>query len=423
MMRRLKTKFLLLSGISLFLLLATIVTVMNVINYTAVVQEADEILALLSQNKGSFEVFEDKWTSNPGDTHGGSPRPPAEQGNRLPPHLSPELPYESRYFSVLLDEYGNAVLIDIGKIAAVDSGRALAYAKAVDSDHGFADDFRYVRSVEDHNVRITFLDFGRQLAVFRDFLLISICIALGGFVLVLAVIFFCAGRIIRPIAESYEKQKRFITDAGHEIKTPLTIIRANADLLEMELGEHESLSDIKQQAERLTVLTNDLVYLSRMEEAETDMQVIDFPISEIVSETALPFKAPALAQEKAFDCQIQPMLSIKGNAKAIGQLVSVLMDNALKYSPQGGKVALALTKQNRTVTLTVTNTTATPVDREALPRLFDRFYRTDRSRNSATGGHGIGLSVAKAIVTAHGGKIHAFAMDDHTFGITAVFSA
>ena len=424
MIKRLKLRFLLLAMSALAILLTVTVTAMNVINYTSVTREADEVLALLSQNRGAFPGFE-----------GGAPRPPEVapegdsappdklQSGRLPHNMSPELPYESRYFSVLLDANGNALQVDTGRIAAVDRDQAVAYALSVEDDRGFADDFRYARVEEEGNLRITFLHCRRQLDAFYNFLLTSCLIALGSFLLMGAVMLFCAGRIIRPIAESYEKQKRFITDAGHEIKTPLTIINANVDLLEMEQGESESLSDIRQQAKRLTTLTNDLVYLARMEESEKRLCRADFPISEIVQESAAPFGALAEAQGKRIDCRITPALSFHGDPKSIEQLVSILMDNALKYSPADSCVELTLKKQGRQLLLTLRNATAEPVDREALPRIFDRFYRADGSRNSQTGGHGIGLSVAKAIVTAHGGRISAFAVDDHTFGITAVFSA
>lgn len=279
-------------------------------------------------------------------------------------------------------------------------------------ERGFLDTFRYAKIAEGDSIRITFLDCGRKLDAFRNFLTASILMAATGFVIVFVVISFFAGKFIRPIAESHEKQKRFITDAGHEIKTPLTIINANVDLLEMDVGQNECLQDIRQQAKRLTALTNHLVCLARMEEAEHTLPMIVFPVSEVIEETAMPFKTLSQVQGKTFQCEVQPLLSMQGNDKAISQLVSVLMDNALKYSPVGGIIALRFVRKNKTLLLTVANTTETLVPPEALSRVFDRFYRTDPSRNSETGGHGIGLSLAKAIVAAHGGKISAEAPED-----------
>lgn len=405
MIRKLKIKFIVLSTISIFLLLLTVVFGMNVLNYNAVVRESDNTLSLLSQNKGVFPDFE------------------GNRGDRLPPNMSPELPFESRYFSVLLNDSGEVMWVDTGKIFSVDADKAVEYANSVmekDCERGFIDSFRYARTVEGDGVRITFLDRGRQLDSYYRFLVISIIMALAGFIIVFLVISFFSGKFIRPISESYEKQKRFITDAGHEIKTPLTIINANVDVLEMDIGKNECLEDIRQQAERLTVLTNDLVYLARMEEAENTLQMIEFPVSEVVLETAEPFKTLSATQGKEFICNVQPMLSMRGNCKAIQQLVSILMDNALKYSPSGGKVSLDFARQNKNLVLTVSNTTDSVITAENLNHIFDRFYRTDPSRNSETGGHGIGLSVAKAIVTAHGGKISASVKSENSFQITAI---
>ena len=410
MIRKLRIQFIVLAMLSLLLLLTVIVTGMNLLNYRSVVNDADEVLSIISQNRGVFPNME------------GGQGP----GGRHPHGMSPELPYESRYFSVLLGDDGTVIRVDTSRIASVDSGQAEDYARAVEqktSEKGFFEQFRYTKSYEDIGVRISFLDCGRSLDAYRNFLLISIVMASAGFFVVFFVIVFFSGRFIRPIAESYEKQKHFITDAGHEIKTPLTIISANTDLLEMDIGSNECLDEIKQQAKRLTGLTNDLVSLARMEESKQAIPMIEFPVSEVVQEAVAPFNAPAQAQKKQLVCNIQPMLSMKGNDQAISQLVSLLLDNALKYSPEGGVISLELVRQGKHLVLSVCNPTFEEILPDQLPHVFDRFYRSDPSRNSQTGGHGIGLSIAKAIVTAHDGKISAETKDGHTFIITAVFSA
>ena len=406
MIRKLKIKFVVLSMTALSVLLAIVITGMNLVNYSAVVTEADTILSILSQNKGSFPEFD------------------KGKVEHLPHDLSPETPFESRYFSVLVNSALEVVSTETSMIATVDNDSAAAYARTVVSKkraQGFVDEFRYIIDREAGGYRIIFLDCGRKLDAFYTFLTASISMALAGLVVVFFVIFILSGKIIQPMAESYEKQKRFITDAGHEIKTPLTIINANIDILEMELGENESLSDIAQQTKRLRSLTNDLVMLARMEESENDMQKIEFPISEVVAEAAQPFRNLAIQQGKEFVCNIQPMLTLKGNGKAIEQLVNILMDNALKYSPAGGTISMNMAKQSRAVHLTVWNTTESEITQEQLTHVFERFYRTDASRNSETGGHGIGLSVAQAIVAAHGGKISVSTQDGHSFQICAAF--
>lgn len=403
MIRKLRFKFILLTMTVLLAVLVVIIGGINMANYANVVNNADTVLSLLSENHGHFPNLN-------------------FFSHRLRKDLSPELPFESRFFSVLLDENWMSLQTETGNIAAVDVESAIAMAQtaaAKKSGTGFLGDYRYQKVQEGTRVRIIFLDCGRSLESFRTFLFASILISLCGFLVVLAVVTLLSGRIMRPFAESYEKQKRFITDAGHELKTPLTIIGADVDILAMDQGENEWLSDIQKQVKQLTGLTNDLVFLSRMEEADTPMQKLPFPLSDVVSETAASFQALAQAQGKTFTTRISPMLTLEGDEKAIAQLVRLLLDNALKYSPEGGSVSLTLEKTGRQCRLSVSNTTDNPLPLDNLKALFERFYRADPSRNSQTGGHGIGLSVAKAIVTAHGGKIQATSEDGHSLCITA----
>lgn len=290
MIRRLKRKFVLLSMTSLLTLLVVIVTGMNLLNYRSVVEEADAILWMLSQNKGMFPDLDNR------------------PDRKSPPRFSPETPYESRFFSVFYDETGQAVNVDVRKIASVSQEDAVILADTVmnkDGSGGFAGSYRYMVDSAPGGTRVTFLDCGRRLDAFRQFLISSAFMSVLGFGTVFVVILILSGRIIRPIAEAYEKQKRFITDASHEIKTPLTIINANVDILELG-GKNESLADIKGQTQRLKSLTEDLVMLSRMEETEAKLMKIEFPVSEVVLEAAGAFRALAASESKEFICKIKP---------------------------------------------------------------------------------------------------------------------
>ncbi len=406
MIRRLKLKFIALALTALLLLLAVIVAGMNLLNYNAVIEEADATLFLLSQNQGVFPNFEEN------------------KPLRLPPGMSPELPFESRFFSVLANETGQILHTDTSRIYAVDDLTAIQYAKEAavkNSDRGFVGNFRYIRTREMPGMRITFLDCGRKLDLYHSFAAFSIGMSLLGYTVTAVIVCLLAGKFIRPVAESYEKQKRFITDAGHEIKTPLTIISANVDVLKMDMGENECLEDIQQQTKRLAELTNDLVYLARMEESRHLPQMIEFPVSEVILDAASPFQTFAQTQNKELSCQVQPMLSLYGNQKAISQLVSILLENALKYSPEGSRILLNAERQGRKLILTVSNPCVAPITDENLRHVFDRFYRADPSRNSETGGHGIGLSMAQAIAASHDGKISASSPESKTFLVTAIF--
>lgn len=419
MIRKLRIKFIIASMLSLALVLLVILGGINFMSYQKTVSDADTILSILAANKGMFPQRD-----IPADeTSQGMPPENAPTEDILSPRhgFSAETPYESRFFSVLLDAAGQVLVTDTGKIAAIDRATAEKYAVEVwksGRDSGFWEEYRFLLSPEGDSVRVIFLDCGRSLSNFRTLLLASVGISLAGLAAVLVLLMAFSSRIIKPVAESYEKQKRFITDAGHEIKTPLTIIGADADLVELECGESEWLTDIKHQAKRLTGLTNDLIYLSRMDEEQPQLQLIDFPLSDVVEEIAQSFQGLAVAQKKTLTMCIPSMLSFTGDEKAVRQLVSILLDNAMKYSPEGGAVSVALEKEGRAVKLTVTNTTVHPMEKEKLSQLFDRFYRADQSRNSATGGYGLGLSIARSIVTAHKGKIRADSLNENSLTIS-----
>ena len=435
MIKRLRKRFILLSMSAFLAVLVIIIGSINAVSYSDVVAEADMVLDILSENDGGFPRMdedhapEDMEDHFPGDREDELPEFRGKESfiPALRRGLSPELPYESRYFSVLLDaDTGSVVQSETSRIFAVDTSAAIAYAQTVfkgTRDRGFVDNLRYRRIAEDDQVRIVFLDWGRRLDAFRFFLAASIGLSLAGYIVVFILIAVFSGRIIRPVSESYEKQKRFITDAGHEIKTPLSVIAADADVLELDTGKNEFLDDIRRQTKKLTELTQDLVTLSRMEESGSSLPMIEFPVSDVVREAAEAFRVPAQARGQTLDLQIRPGLSLKGSEKAVAQLVSILLDNALKYSPEGSTVRLSLRQEGRSIVLASWNETAAPVPKESLPLLFDRFYRTDPSRNSETGGHGIGLSIAQAIVNAHNGRIRALSEDGKSLEIRAQFPA
>ncbi|MCD8331456.1 MAG: HAMP domain-containing histidine kinase [Oscillospiraceae bacterium] len=401
MTRRLCIKFVSLSMGLLLALLVVLLSIINVVNYRSVCTSLDTTLDILASNSGSFP--------SSGDSQG----PAREQS------------YESRYFTVRLDGDGQVFSTNLTHIATVDVQQASEYAQQVwesGRESGFLDVYRYCVTTQHGNTLIIFLHAGRKLADFRSFLQISIWSTLAGYLVTFGLCVLLSRRIVKPFSDNYEKQKLFITDAGHELKTPLTIIDADAQVLEMELGENEWLQDIQEQTRRLAVMTNALIYLARMEEAQNKSQVIDFPLSDVVSETAQSFHALAISQGKDLQTDIQSGLSLRGDDRAMRHLTSILLDNAVKYSGPEGRILLSLHRTGSTLRLCVQNS-AQPLSPEDLKHLFDRFYRTDRSRSSKTGGYGIGLSIAKAIVTAHKGTIKAAAPDGCSLSITASFPA
>ena len=452
MIKKLKIRFIVLAMVSLTVLLSLIVAGMNIANYRNVVNSADQRIEVLEENSarlfggpgmgmqdpfGGFENGDD-------DLYGGLDDDDIDDGRFFGhggaggPSMSRDEAEESRFFTVILDSSGNVRQANVDRIYSIDASEAEEMAKtaaASDEDEGFIDDFRYSVDEENGVTRVTFLDCGRTLETFRDFLKASVLMSLLGLLLVFFVILYFAGRIVRPVAESYEKQKRFITDAGHEIKTPLAIIKANLDLMDMELdsaestdgpadiaktaGElRESLGDINDQVVRLTDLTNDLVYLSRMEEGSGSLVMTEVPLSDIVTETVSSFEPLAAEKGKVICMEAEPMVTVQGSVKELEKLVSILMENAVKYSA-APEIKVDFRKRGKDAVLEISNRTDTELTNESLSHVFERFYRTDSSRNSATGGHGIGLSMASAIVGAHNGKITARTTDGHDFIVNA----
>lgn len=418
MIRKLRVKLIIASMFSFFIVLFILMGTIGILNYRRVLLNADSILELLAENDGAFPNMKNPFA--------GKPEKPFWVLHEGDGHLnSPELPYESRYFSVRLSKEGELISASTEKIAAVDIDTAVEYAKTVwqsGREKGFVGDYRYLVYPAETEIHIIFLDWGRNLESFRSLLVTGAGVSAVGLLSVLVLMILLSERIVKPFSENYEKQKQFVTDAGHELKTPLTIIDADAEILEMDFGNSEWLTDIRNQTKRLAELTNSLILLSRMEEERTQIRMIEFPLSDLAEETVETFRALAKTQNKTLTGRIQPMVSIHGDEKLLCRLITILLDNAVKYSEPGGTISLTLEKQRNLIRLCVFNTTEY-IARNHLEHLFDRFYRTDQSRNSQTGGYGLGLSIAAAIVYEHKGKIAATTEDEKSLLMTVTLPA
>ena len=213
-------------------------------------------------------------------------------------------------------------------------------------------------------------------------------------------------RMVKPVEEAFVKQQQFVWDASHELKTPLAVISANADLLDSEIGENEYLGYIRSEVKRTDELVKNLLTLARMDRGTAECQMAETDFSDAVLSVLLPFESTVFEAGKTMKSEIQEQVRVTGNASLLQQLTVILLSNALKYSNPGGTITVVLKKKGRGAELRVRNTGEgiAPADRE---RIFDRFYRTDASRNSETGGEGLGLAIARSITEIHHGKIEA----------------
>ena len=434
MIRTLRLRFIRIAMLAVALVLFVIIAAINLLNYRNVVRDADVLLEILQENNGHFpggrrdapphempaasreDLFYEDWAEELEAWNSAeNDRPFGHRGS-----LSEETPFESRYFSVTLSEDGSISSYDFTSIAAVAEDDLDELSQTVLSSsrqQGFWKTYRYIRYTADGQTTLLFLDCGRSLDNARTFLLVSVLVSLLGLTGVLILVVLFSARVVRPVQESYEKQKRFITDAGHELKTPLTIIDADISVAEMENGPSEWLDDVRTQTNRLAGLTNDLIYLARMDEGHADMEMIEFPLSDIVADAVQSFRARAQIEGKTLSSSVEPMISFCGDEKSITKLITILLDNAVKYAREKGDITVSLKTKSKNLELIVQND-ADAVDPDSLPHFFDRFYRADSSRNSSGGGYGIGLSIAQAVVTAHKGRISASAPDGTSLRIT-----
>jgi signal transduction histidine kinase len=379
---------------AVFAVMLVLVATINLINYSIVTARQDQTLSTILQL----------------ETKNGMP------ANRVPfpgkgwlDAPSPETQYSTRFFVVHCDRNGNVLGIRRDYIASVSEAEASEYAANIlarNSSSGYSGDYRYTVEYGDKDIYIVFLNSANELQLVQYMLLISGAVAAVTFLLIFGLVILLSKHAISPYVKNLEMQKQFITDAGHEIKTPLTSIATSADVLAVEHEGDEWVENIQKQSVRLTKLVNNLVTLSRLDESTPFPEKTRFSLSEAAWETSEPFSSLAKANGKNYNQQIVDNLEITGDKNAIQQMISILLDNALRYTNAGGQIQFDVYRKSNRTYIEVFNT-CEPISQEDIAHLFDRFYRPDKSRSKHTGGTGIGLSIAKATAEGHGGKITA----------------
>ena len=333
----------------------------------------------------------------------------------------------SSYFKVRFDLEGNTVYTDTSHIGYVDEDTANELAEKVYASgktEGRSDGYLYsVSETRDgRGTEVIFLDPSQNRISILRVVLLSCATGLLCWLLMLLLVRSLSKKAIKPIADNIEKQKQFVTNAGHELKTPLAIISANTEALELYNGESKWSRNIKAQAERLSGLVNNLLLLARMDESALKTKKEPISLSLIVSEFCDAYKEPMEQKSIGFEAGIAPEIGINADREQITQLISIMLDNSLKYTNEGGTSSVSLNKQDKNAVLVFSNTC------EKLPsipadKLFDRFSRGDDARTQKTGGYGIGLSVADSICRANGGSIECRYEDGNWIAFTVRFPA
>ena len=370
----------------------TLLCFVNLWNYHSVTSQQDEALTRLMEIEDQQMPFSSRRGALPFDDWS---------------HFSPEVQYSLRFFSVHYDTNGIVSRVNQDYIASISESDAEIYADAVlesGKAHGYESGYRYLVSTTEDETVVLFLNSEREIQTMRSLLWITLAIAAACLVVVFGLVVLFSRRAITPYLKNMEAQKQFITNVSHELKTPLTAISTSADVLAMEHDGDEWVHNIQVQSGRLSKLITSLVALSRLDEENPFPVRTEFSLSDALWEISEPFGSLAQAKGKAYTQDIADGLTVTGDRTAIQQMFSILLDNALKYSPDGGSISLTTQRSGKRAEVTVSNTvdTAQSID---TTRLFDRFYRADESHSGAVSGTGIGLSIVKATVEAHGGTI------------------
>lgn len=401
MIKRLRRKFIKIAMLAVTLVMLLLCIIVNVANGIIVNSKLNETLNAIYRNQGVIPIQE------PGKSPSGNNKPEGNPFER-------ETPYTTRFFVLRYTDSGTLVQADLNSIAMVtedDTGGFLDIAVKHGEGYGYSSGYKfYVAHNGDNRNMAIFLDCYQETKSLITVAILSVVSMAVCILLVYIIVVSLSRRAIDPVVKSAEKQKQFITDASHELKTPITVIATCLKVLEMENGEQKWIDKAKGQTEKLTELVNSLVTLSKMDEEDSPLEFNKFNISDAVSETAESFRDFAESSGHALSVHVDENIEYIGDEYAVRQLVSILFDNAVKYAADGSEIKFSLEKVKKGVIIRTENECEN-IDESELDKLFERFYRADKSRNSATGGFGIGLSVARSIAEGHKGSIKAESKD------------
>lgn len=394
--RKLKIRFILLASAAIVCILLTMIAVLNSVRFLQTNGEIQAVLNILSANNGDFPSVEETAESLQND------------------RITIDTIYQYRYFSVVYNEDKTLYSTNLDHLSNLSKEQALSYANKVIKNSRSSGVFKVggqfysYQITQDSKTKrylLVVLDSTNYLESRNDFFWLSIQLCFYSFIFFVLVVSGFSNFAIRPYIKNYENQKRFITNAGHELKTPLAIISANTELQELMTGENEWTESTKDQVKRLSNLINQMVVLARLEE-QPDVTLVDVNFSEVVKKVAGNFKSVIEKAGKKYEIKLQEDIHVKATEDELYELVSILIDNACKYCDEDGQIFVTLTKAKRgkRARLTVANSYADGKNVD-YSRFFDRFYREDESHNQKQPGYGIGLSMAESLVRIFKGRI------------------
>lgn len=388
MIKKLKIRFVATIMIILSLVFLLIIGSINYFNYQSSERQSMTLLSALADNDGAIPPV------SPGMPGSGQPLPP-------------DVFEREKTYSVKVNPATNLFSVNGNTDTSQVSAEILDLANQMlekNKTSGTLNGYRYLSVDKPYGDLLVFVDQRISNAMADRLLTTSLIIGSITLFVLFFVSLFLANLMVKPVEETFEKQKRFISDASHELKTPLAVISVNAEVLEGDIGTNKYLSYIQSESTRMNTLVNNLLTLARLDASKTISAFTVFDLSHAVESIALTFESTAFEEHKNYALKIAAGLSYRGDANKIKQVVAILIDNAIKHADDDGLVEITLKPVGDKIQLEVFNTGAgIPDDQQ--DKIFQRFYRYDESRSKATGGYGLGLAIAKAIVDEHQGKI------------------
>ena len=390
MIAKLRLKFIAIATAAVFLVIVALVGLVNSVMYHKTLDNVYTVANYIAENDGKMP----------------------SKHKKLNPNFTDEDVYRIRFFAVTLDKEGNVSESNFGRIAAIDEGDLDTFVEEAAS-HKFRrghfsygdSEYAYAASDTNNGTVVVFFDCTNEMKTINDFRQMSFLFGLVCLLLFTAIVSIFSKKAVQPVITNMESQKQFITNASHELKTPLAVIAANTEVIEMTNGESEWTQSTTRQVNRMNKLISDLITISKFGEKDKK-ELTDVDASKIVSDCAADFETVITNQGKRFTASIAENVTVKAVDEGIRQIANILLDNAAKYCDDGGSVELSLSHKaaSKGMRLSVSNTYAEGKDVD-LSRFFERFYRKDESHNSKKQGYGIGLAMAQGYAEEFGGKI------------------
>lgn len=422
MIVRLRKRMTLLVILVLVLVTAGIIFLINYMNWRNITSQAENALETLALNSGVRPLFKmdpDGPPEKPSDENTASDEewkdPPEKPENAPSDKWSHGQPPELENALANLSNYYVVTLSSDGTIEEWDSDRKDLYtdeqiqdmtAMVVDSgkDKGHFGTQFFLKTTQAGKTMLIVLDQRLEIMNMLRVLRVSALIASAACVLLCIAAWLLIRYLVRPVQEAFDRQRQFVWDASHELKTPLAVISANAEVLQDEIGKNEYLGYIRWEVKRTNRLVQNLLTLARMDQGKVTADLKEMNLSKALLSVALPFESSAFEEERQFEIEVPSEILCRGDAEMIKQLAMILLSNALKYSDKGDWIRICAGRKTRGAWFQVVNT-GEGISKEDQGKIFDRFYRADQSHNSEKEGSGLGLAIAQNIVEMHKGRL------------------